>query len=168
MTIVLKGHTTPETAYTVQDYPYGFRLRCKIRYWLETAVKGSKSNEMRFMSQTTDPRRSAEVWNKPKASNYYQMMIMFLNEDNHVKNGSLDINSNPEKFTEWQKDLFSQFDADQQKRFNMILKVSKKLNPTMWARYEEQNNVNLQNLQNPNSFTETEIVPPMLERPAPV
>ena len=28
---VLTGHTSPETAYVVSDYPYGFRLRCQIR-----------------------------------------------------------------------------------------------------------------------------------------
>ena len=25
----LVGHTSPETAYTVEDYPYGFRLRTR-------------------------------------------------------------------------------------------------------------------------------------------
>ena len=32
---ILKGHVSPATAYLVNDYPYGFRLRCQIRYWLE-------------------------------------------------------------------------------------------------------------------------------------
>jgi hypothetical protein len=32
---VLSGHVSEETAFLVEDYPYGFRLRCKIRYWLE-------------------------------------------------------------------------------------------------------------------------------------
>src|SRR5437762_10605235 len=32
---ILSGHISPETAYVVKDYPYGFRLRCQIRYWLE-------------------------------------------------------------------------------------------------------------------------------------
>jgi hypothetical protein len=35
MTQILTDHTSPETAYLVEDYPYGFRLRCQIRYWLE-------------------------------------------------------------------------------------------------------------------------------------
>ena len=41
---VLQGHTTIDTAFVVNDYPYGFRLRCKIRYWLEYA-KGKGDNE---------------------------------------------------------------------------------------------------------------------------
>ncbi len=76
----LTGHTTPETAYVVEDYPYGFRLRCKIRYWLEFNAK----HGFRFVSQTTDPRRSTEVWNKPKPSTYAFapacMLLMDANE----------------------------------------------------------------------------------------
>jgi hypothetical protein len=62
----LTGHTSPETAYTVTDYPYGFTLRCKIRYWLEYKPKQG----FRFVSQTTNPKVPTEVWNKPKASTY--------------------------------------------------------------------------------------------------
>jgi hypothetical protein len=25
---ILTGHTSPEIAYLINDYPYGFRLRC--------------------------------------------------------------------------------------------------------------------------------------------
>jgi hypothetical protein len=32
---ILSGHISPETAYSVENYPYGFRLKCTIRYWLE-------------------------------------------------------------------------------------------------------------------------------------
>jgi hypothetical protein len=79
---ILKGHTSPETAYVVDDYPYGFTLRCKIRYWLEHHPKRG----FRFVSQTTNPKRPGEVWNKPKASTYMKFgACMFLNGDGHVK-----------------------------------------------------------------------------------
>lgn len=65
-TQLLTGHTTPETAFVVADYPYGFRLRCKIRYWLE--YKPGKGH--RLWSQTTNPKRAGEVWNKAKASTF--------------------------------------------------------------------------------------------------
>ena len=79
--IMLKGHNTQDTAYVVNDYPYGFRLRCKIRYWLEENEKGA-----RFCSQTTNPKKAGEVWNKPKKSTYCLIAgAMFLNEENHVK-----------------------------------------------------------------------------------
>ena len=79
---ILKGHTSPETAYVVSDYPYGFRLRCKIRYWLQFHPK----HGFRLLSQTTNPKRPGEVWNKPKASTYCRFGgCMFLDDDQHVQ-----------------------------------------------------------------------------------
>jgi len=81
---VLVGHNSPETAYVVDDYPYGFRLRCKIRYWVE--YKPGKG--CRMVSQTTNPKRAGEVWNKPKASTYCRFgLVMMLDENGHVVNG---------------------------------------------------------------------------------
>jgi hypothetical protein len=79
---VLSGHVSPETAYLVDDYPYGFRLRCKIRYWLEYKPKQG----YRLVSQTTNPKQSGEVWNKPKASTYVSIAAaMYLDEKEHVQ-----------------------------------------------------------------------------------
>lgn len=79
---ILSGHVSPETAYVVDDYPYGFRLRCKIRYWLEYAPRKG----FRFVSQTTNPKVAGEIWNKPKASTYASMgAAMFLDDSNHVQ-----------------------------------------------------------------------------------
>lgn len=78
---VLSGHYSPDTAFVVEDYPYGFKLRCKIRYWLEVNKRGT-----RFLSQTTNPKKAFDAaglpidsWNKPKASTYseYGVMIQF-------------------------------------------------------------------------------------------
>ena len=78
---ILKGHVSPETAYVVNDYPYGFRLRCTIRYWLE--YKGDMG--VRLMSQTTNPKRGG-VWNKPKASTYACFGgAMYLDDEGHVQ-----------------------------------------------------------------------------------
>ena len=80
--VLLSGHTSPVTAYTVDDYPYGFRLRCKIRYWLEFTPKRG----VRLWSQTTNPKRPGEAWNKPKASTYCKFGgAMFLDQDDHVQ-----------------------------------------------------------------------------------
>jgi hypothetical protein len=80
MTQLLFNHTTPETAYVVDDYPYGFRLRCKIRYWLEHR----EGYGFRFMTQTTNPKRG-HVWNKAKAGTYHKFgAAMLLNEEGHV------------------------------------------------------------------------------------
>lgn len=80
--ILLSGHVSPDTAYVVDDYPYGFKLRCKIRFWLEFAPKRG----VRFVSQTTNPKRPGVVWNKPKPSTYCRFGgAMFLNDEGHVE-----------------------------------------------------------------------------------
>jgi hypothetical protein len=80
MRTIITGHISPDTAYVVDDYPYGFRLRCKIRYWLEYTPKRG----FRFCSQTTNPKRG-DVWNKPKASTYCKFGgCMYLDENEHV------------------------------------------------------------------------------------
>lgn len=77
---ILSGHVSPETAYLVPDYPYGYRLRCKIRYWLE-----SNANGTRLWSQTSNPKREGLVWNKPKATTYAMFAgCMYLDENEHV------------------------------------------------------------------------------------
>ncbi len=77
---LLTGHVSPETAYLVEDYPYGFRLRCRIRYWLEFNPK----HGFRLWSQTSNPKRGG-VWNKAKASTYMRFGgAMYLNEEGHV------------------------------------------------------------------------------------
>lgn len=80
---VLTGHHSPETAYVVDDYPYGFGLRCKIRYWTEY----KRGRGVRMVSQTSNPKRG-HAWNKPKASTFARFgLVMVLNQDGHVING---------------------------------------------------------------------------------
>jgi hypothetical protein len=78
---ILSGHDTPETAYIVTDYPYGFRLRCNMRYWLEHNPKAGT----RLWSQTTNPKKPEEIWNKPKASTYQPIAgVMLQNDEDHI------------------------------------------------------------------------------------
>lgn len=81
------GHTTQENAYTVQDYPWGFRLRTTIRYWIET----KKGYGQRFCSQTINPKTGK--WCAPKCSIYSPILVMFLDENNHIKYTGLDHNT---------------------------------------------------------------------------
>jgi hypothetical protein len=77
----LYGHVSQDTAYLVEDYPYGFRLRCKMRCWLESDPKRG----YRFVTQTTDPRMIGEVWNAPKKSTYTPIAAcMYLDEQGQV------------------------------------------------------------------------------------
>ena len=82
-TTILFGYTSPMTAFVVEDYPYGFRLRCSIRYWLET----SSTHGVRLMTQTSNPKRG-NVWNKAKASDLRGALrwgVVFLDENGHVQ-----------------------------------------------------------------------------------
>jgi hypothetical protein len=78
----LYGHNSSETAYMVEDYPYG-RNRCRIRYWLEANIASPTSKGFRFVSQTEHPVK--KTWNAPKASTYKLLAgNMYLDEKGHV------------------------------------------------------------------------------------
>lgn len=71
------GHTDEDSAFVVDDYPYGFRLRTEIRYWIETTKNGD-----RLCSQTMNPKTGR--WNKAKKSTYSEVGVMYLDEKGHV------------------------------------------------------------------------------------
>ncbi len=79
-------HTSPETAYVIEDYPFGFRLRCKKRTWVEF----KKNKGYRVVSQTTDPRQATEFWNAPKAGTYLPTCAaLYLDEEGHLQNAGI-------------------------------------------------------------------------------
>lgn len=82
---ILTGRVDQESAYLVDDYPYGRILRCKIRYWIETAVKGAKKGQQRFVYQTTNPKRPGDPWNKPHPGQYDLMVFLYLDDIEHVQ-----------------------------------------------------------------------------------
>jgi hypothetical protein len=98
ITKILSGHYSPETAFVVEDYPYGFKLRCKIRYWLEVNKKGT-----RFVSQTTNPKKPFISWNAPKPSTYSIVGCMYLDEKDHVQWSGLSMYDAAEKAREFLK-----------------------------------------------------------------
>jgi hypothetical protein len=85
MQLLSNAHISAETAYHVLDYPYGYNLRCQIRYWVEYQSKKG----FRLWSQTSNPKRD-NVWNKPKASTYSEFGgALYLDDANHVKFATL-------------------------------------------------------------------------------
>src|ERR1700733_8704717 len=82
----LYEHTSQETARMVEDYPWGFRLKTTIRYWIETKPKFGQ----RFASQTINPKTGK--WCAAKYSTYSPIVVMFLDENEHVKYSMLDHN----------------------------------------------------------------------------
>lgn len=91
----ISGHDNQETAYNVHDYPYGFRLRTTIRYWVET----KKGHGQRMMAQTLNPK--TQRWNKPKASTYAPVVMMALDEQDHVVNQGLSEYADSETLELW-------------------------------------------------------------------
>lgn len=126
----LRGHVSAETAYVVNDYPYGFRLRCRIRYWLEE----KKGHGTRLVSQTTNPKQGNDWTNKPKASTYSTgLAFLYLNADGHVAWVTQGVNE-AHRFA----DIRAQFDLNEEenKTLDLLEKISRKLQPTTWAKLD--------------------------------
>lgn len=139
---VLNGHTSAETAYQVDDYPYGRLLRCKIRYWIETAEKGGKKGQQRFMYQTTNPKLAGDQWNKPKAGTYSGLVIMYLDAENgHAQGHHVDAWVNPEAHA-WalMVGLVEQLDAKTRRMYNALARYSRfaRGNARRWPEFDEK------------------------------
>lgn len=120
----LYGHTSQETAYVVEDYPWGFRLRTTIRYWVET--KDAKNGGQRFCSQTVNPKTGK--WCEPKRSTYSHVIVMFLDENEHVKTEHVTTYTDNEKiraFVELHRDNLIEFQKAQLKELIAINEVMK-------------------------------------------
>jgi hypothetical protein len=99
---VLHGHDTPDTGHLTFCYPFGRTVKCVRREWIESADKGAKRGQQRFVTQTTHPtfngqysarieadgqeaadswaraqvRAGAVRWNKPNAGTYSILVVM--------------------------------------------------------------------------------------------
>jgi hypothetical protein len=81
----LTGCVSQETAFVQPDYPYGRRLRCQRRVWIETNPR----HGMRFVTQTSNPKRRGEVWNKPHTSTYSDLIGLWVDDKGFVARDSL-------------------------------------------------------------------------------
>lgn len=105
----LYGHTSQATAYMIDDYPYGSKLRCRRRVWLEYKA----SHGFRFMSQTEHPTR--KVWNKPHASTYIETAAgLYLDEQGHVGWTGVGIYTDPVQALEFARIFGSRCDGAKQ------------------------------------------------------
>jgi hypothetical protein len=135
---LLAGHVSPDTAYVVDDYPYGYTLRCSIRYWIETAEKGAKKGQQRFVSQTTNPRREGVVWNAPKGSTYVALAVMYLDSDDHVHSSgvSKDFGVSPEQVARWRLNgIYDQLTGDTRDLYDAYVELSR-LDLAAWDRFD--------------------------------
>lgn len=107
----LTGHNDEQTAYIVSDYPYGFRLRTTIRYWIETTNHGQRA-----VSQTLNPKNGQ--WNKPKKGTYSDIEVMGLNEESHVSFDGITMGNGEEEVLSFEKSFI--LDEYQKKRLLLI------------------------------------------------
>lgn len=137
---VLQGHTSPETAYLVNDYPYGWQRRCKIRYWVETARSGAKRDQQRFVSQTTNPRRPGEIWNSPKPSVYDHLVVMYLDDDHHVHwVGLISSGITPQQDAYWRlSGIYDQLTESQHAFYNAAIMITRRRFPRTWQEWDER------------------------------
>lgn len=87
------GHTSEETAYLIADYPYGFKLRCQMKVWLE--YKEGKG--FRMVTRTSNPKRPG-TWNKPKELTYASLgACLYLDEEGHIHQSAVSLYSTLEE-----------------------------------------------------------------------
>jgi hypothetical protein len=78
MKIPLSYCNSAEQSFVCSGYPYGFKQRTTIRFWLE---KNNKKG-FRFCSQTLRPKTG--YWNKEKKSTYSPLCASLYLEDGNV------------------------------------------------------------------------------------
>lgn len=129
MITILKKQPTEQDPYTVDNYPYGYTLRTQIKYWIETTKNGQ-----RFVSQTLNPK--SNLWNNPKKSTYSQIILIGLNEENHITYTGLSMYSSEEaqRFKEKYESYLSDYQKTELINIIKLLEVYDKVEYTVKAR----------------------------------
>lgn len=81
---ILRGYTSIERPYTVESYPWGFKLKTSRHYWVESKPK----NGDRLCYYTVNPKTHKKC--APVYDIYHPFVYMYLDENDHVKCGFID------------------------------------------------------------------------------
>lgn len=123
----LYGHTSPESAKVVNNYPWGFRLRTTIRYWIES----KKAHGQRFASQTINPK--TRKWCAPKYSTYAPIIIMYLDEKEHVTWTCLRTYDELEEITAFKETHLDYLDDFQKQQLKEIIAYKTVMKHVNWT-----------------------------------
>ena len=125
MTYVIVPQPKFDNPYVVDDYPYGYSLRTKIRYWVETTNRGQ-----RFVRQTLNPKTGN--WNKPKKTTYKQIVLAVLNEKDYVSYVGISLYSTDQALRF--KERFWKYMSEYQKtELTNIIKMSEVFDKVEWS-----------------------------------
>ena len=125
----LYNHTCEQSAYYVENYPWGFRLKTQVRYWVETSEKSNGGQ--RLVKQTLTPKTGS--WCKPKKSTYSWVMFMYLDQNEHVQTDSLGMYSEESeiiRFVETHKENLNSFQKKQIRLLDGYKKAFSKMEVT--------------------------------------
>lgn len=121
------GHVDEATALVIDDYPYGFRLRTQIRYWIETTKNGD-----RFVSQTLNPK--TDRWNKPKKSIYAEVMAMYRDPNTgYISHVGLTPYSNDDAIAYFKSIAEQRLSAAQIKKLAILIAAHKVMSKVSWS-----------------------------------
>jgi hypothetical protein len=121
----LFGHTSFESSYLVEDYPYGRQLRCRKAIWIETATQGQAKGKMRIVYRTTNPKKSGEVWNKPHLGQYKDLILLYLDDTTGYVDYTICTSSHSlDEIAAWKAQWYSLLDDHYKKLIDDIEKVA--------------------------------------------
>lgn len=143
---VLDGHISQETAYVVTDYPWGFKLRCQKRFWIET----KKGRGQRVVSQTTNPKKTNEFdvsASKPKYGIYSDIVILFLDENGHVHNDAVSLLSGYyENIVKFYHKYWALMSESQRERFRAGFQYAERRFKGYWEKEDYYNKYGIMDL----------------------
>lgn len=119
------GVHTEENPIIINNYPYGFRLRTDIRYWVETTNRGD-----RFCSQTLNPKTNQ--WNQPKKSTYSDVMVLVGAENGHIRTLSCSLNDKKEKANAFLTKFETELTKIQKIRLHKVIGWDKTMEKVEW------------------------------------
>lgn len=120
------GHTSPETAKIVEDYPWGYSLRTTVRYWVESKA----GHGQRFCKQTMNPKTGK--WCAPKHSTYSSVVVMSLTDEGHVKCHHLTRGEYRDDIINFKEKHNGNLDDFQEKQIQEELDISDRLSKIKW------------------------------------
>lgn len=107
-----------DTAIEVADYPWGYTLKTKRRYWVETTTRGDRG-----VYCTLNPKTGK--WCKPKKMTYDAVVVINRDEDGRVTFDTLGNNAGLDRIAEFTERYgFDEFSDSKRSRICELVAVA--------------------------------------------